>query len=101
LFGEYLAIRAEQGRPLGPTQLPLGRRYVELEVMARDLFAAWQRSPSNGKLQAQYISATRAQALLASQLGESVATMARLKFAEPKGFVFELARAREMLEAET
>ena len=66
--------------------------------MARDLFAAWQRSPSNGKLQAQYISATRAQALIASQLGESVATMARLKVdvvaGNGNGLAAQLARHR-------
>lgn len=74
LFGEYLRLRADERRPLGPTQLPLARRYCELEVMARDLFAAWMMSPLNIKLHQQYISTTRAQALLASQLGESAAS---------------------------
>jgi hypothetical protein len=66
--------------------------------MARDLFAAWQRSPSNAKCHQQYISTTRAQALLAAQLGESVATMARLKVVgaggNGNGLAAQLARHR-------
>lgn len=79
LFGEYLRLRADERRPIGPTQLPLARRYCELEVMAKDLFAAWLGSPLNARLHQQYISTTRAQALLGSQLGESAASKLSLK----------------------
>jgi hypothetical protein len=79
LFGEYIRYRADESRALGPTQLPLARRYCELEVMARDLFAAWLVSPLNARLHQQYISTTRAQALLGAQLGESAASKLSLK----------------------
>jgi hypothetical protein len=99
LLSKYLEYRADQGRPLGPTQLPLARRFIELEVMATDTYAAWRQKPTNTKLHAMYISTTRALALLGSQLGESVATMARLKVADliggsSNGLAAQLARHR-------
>jgi hypothetical protein len=101
LFGQYLRLRADDGRPLGPTQLPIARRFCELEIMARDLYAAWTQKPNNGKLHQQYISTIRAQALISSQLGESVATMARLtKDADGAGQahreLLELYRPKEL-----
>lgn len=71
LLGKYLAFRADSGRPVGATQLPLARRYVELEVRCRDLFAALQDDPFNQHLHEMHVSATRAQTALAVQLGES------------------------------
>jgi hypothetical protein len=72
LFGKYLAYRAEQGRALQATQLPLARRYVELEILARDLYALLMSTrPGSGTL-SRYISVVRAQTLLGNQLGESV-----------------------------
>lgn len=78
LLGKYLALRADLGRPIGPTVLPLARRYVELEILARDHYAAVTARPfSPGHLQ-DYLSITRAQSLIAAQLGESLASTARL-----------------------
>ena len=72
LLRRYLQTRADLGRPIGPTQVPLARRYVELECLARDFYALLTSDkPEIGTL-SRYISITRAQSLLASQLGESV-----------------------------
>jgi hypothetical protein len=72
LLRDYLNYRADSGRPISPTALPLARRYVECEVLARDFFAAHQAQPNNTRYHQQWVSTTRAQALLAVQLGESV-----------------------------
>jgi len=79
LLKAFLSYRADEGRPLGPTQLILARRYAETEVMARDLFAAWLLRPSDAGYHQRFISTTRAQVLLASALGETVASMAVFK----------------------
>ena len=72
LFGRYLAYRAEQGRPLQATQLPLGRRYVELEILARDLYALLMSDKPGNATLGRYLSVVRAQGLIAVQLAESV-----------------------------
>lgn len=71
LLRRYLQTRADQGRPIGPTQLPLARRYVELECLGRDYYALLTGKPDKSAL-TRYISVTRAQSLIAAQLGESV-----------------------------
>jgi hypothetical protein len=68
---DYLNFRADTGRPISPTALPLARRYVECEVLARDFYAAHQAQPNNTRYHQQWVSTTRAQALLAVQLGEN------------------------------
>ena len=72
LLRDYLNYRADTGRPISPTALPLARRFVECEVLARDLFAAHQAQPTNTRYHQQWISTTRAQGMLARLLGESV-----------------------------
>ncbi len=78
LLAKYLGYRADEGRAQSPTQLPLAKRFCELEHMAADLFSAWLLQPANDRFHQKYISTVRAQSLLASQLGETPASMARL-----------------------
>lgn len=68
--------------------------------MCSDLWAASQGSPSNSHHRKDYLAATRAYILAAAALGETVNSLRSVK-PEPQGFVFELARARQMLEAKT
>lgn len=91
-LGKYLAMRADLGRPIGPTQVPLARRYCELELRARDLYAALHDDPLNGRIHEMHISATRAQSALAAQLGESITTMRHL-FEKPRSVLAEIAEA--------
>lgn len=99
LFGKYLRLRADEGRPISGTALPLARRYCETEILCRDTYAALVQHPNNAKLHAMYISSARLQALLAAQLGESLATLARIKVSEAiagnsNGLAAQLARYR-------
>lgn len=97
LLGKYLNYRAAAGREVTATQVPLARRYVELTIMAQDLYAAWSRSPTNTKLHERYISTTRALALLAGQLGESESARSRPRSVDPingNGLASQLARWR-------
>jgi hypothetical protein len=61
--------------------------------MCRDFFAAWLLAPANDKHQMKYISSTRAQAMLANMLGESVARLTALQQDESAGQAH-----RELLE---
>jgi hypothetical protein len=103
LLRDYLNYRADTGRPISPTALPLARRFVECEVLARDFFAAHQAQPNNTKYHQQWVSTTRTQALLAVQLGESVS---RAKGGKAESLhnsalwqIAEASRQRRQLEA--
>jgi hypothetical protein len=103
LLRDYLNFRADIGRPISPTALPLARRYVECEVLARDFYAAHQAQPNNTKYHQQWVSTTRAQALLAVQLGESVsrANGGQVDSLQNSALwrIAEASRARRQLEA--
>lgn len=103
LLRTFLEMRADQGRPVSPTQLPLAYRYIELELIATDCYGALEADPRNAKLFEMYASAVRAQALISTQLGENTP--------RPKGGkveairdsalwqIAETRRQRERLEA--
>ncbi|HEV2029558.1 MAG TPA: hypothetical protein VGS16_13685 [Candidatus Dormibacteraeota bacterium] len=103
LLGKYLAYRAEQSRPLTATQLPLARRYVEAECMARDLYALLMSTrPGSGTL-SRYISVVRVQGMLAGLLGEGVS---KAKYGKVDSLqnsalwqIAEASRQRRQLEA--
>ncbi len=104
LLRDYLNYRADTGRPISPTALPLARRFVECEVLARDLFAAHQAKPDNSRYHQQYISTTRAQALLAVQLGENVSRPKGGKVEalmnSPLYQIAEASRQKRLIEAQ-
>jgi hypothetical protein len=103
LLRSFLEMRADQGRPVSPTQTPLAYRYIELELLATDCYGALEADPRNSKLAEMYFSAVRGQALIATQLGENTP--------RPKGGkvdslhnsaiwqIAEARRQRERLEA--
>ena len=66
----YLQARALDGRPIASTSTPLARRFVELEALARDQYTAATNNPANLKLADSYRSTVRAQAVVATALGE-------------------------------
>lgn len=72
LLRQYLEFRADSGRELAPTQLPLARRYCELETLANDLYALVRTDQSNGRALEQYLAVTRTMSVVAHQIGETV-----------------------------
>jgi hypothetical protein len=98
LLGQYLRLRATEGRALGPSQSGLARRLCELHVLAGDLWLICEQNEGNGHARKDYLAATRAYVLAASALGETMGAMRGIR-PEPEGLVYELARARGELEA--
>jgi hypothetical protein len=96
LLGRYQVLRADEGRPIGATMLPLARAYCEAEIRRRDLWAALQADPQNTRLHEMWISTVRAQGGLAAALGETMSAKARfLALAEPDDPVSQLVRYRQ------
>ena len=93
LLRKYQILRADQGRPLPPALLPLARRFVELETLATDLHAFLRKDLSNHRALENYVSATRALALMADKLGETKREAETTEYDDPawqRARIFEL-----------
>lgn len=71
----YLRLRADQGRPIAATQLPLAKRFVELDLLANDWFATVTNDRENTKALEQYLAISNRLLAFGDKLGESVATV--------------------------
>jgi hypothetical protein len=101
-----LEHRVDTQRAIEVSQLPLARRYCELEVLVTDLYAALAKDPMNSKLHDMYTSGARTQAAIADKLGETVkqpkggrADYMRELLSSPLYQIAEARRQRERLEA--
>ena len=101
LLRKYQTLRADEQRPLSPAQLPLARRFVELETLATDLHALARKDPSNHRALESYFAATRALALIAGTLGETATALKQLEtLREPQDPVSQLVRLKRQMALE-
>jgi len=82
LLARYLRWRADEGRALTPTQLPIGRRYCELEHLVTDRYRVLLAEPTE-KAHDIYLAIVRVQVLVARELGETPASMLAFRQADP------------------
>jgi hypothetical protein len=66
-----LRYRAEQGRAVLATQLPIARRYCELEVLSTDRYALLAANPNSPRALNDYLACVRALVTVGQALGES------------------------------
>jgi hypothetical protein len=83
LLTRYLRWRADEGRELTPTQVPIGRRYCELERLVTDRYRVLIAEPANEKAHDLYLATVRVQVLVARELGETPASMLAFRQADP------------------
>ena len=95
----YLNLRADQGRPIAPTQLALARRYCELDILATDKYALVVQDPTNEKALDQYLAVANRLLSYGDKLGESTATVDAHEARRAPDWQVALASLREDTKA--
>lgn len=92
----YVKLRAEDGRPLRSTQLPIARRYAELSVLADDWYAKVTAEPDEASHLERYLSVVRALVVVGDKLGEGPTVLSVWERDRP---ALQAAAAQERLRA--